>query len=109
MYEPCLYGWFGKSSFVSDRKQVEVWEFDRPHSSPLHPTMKPVELCAHAIANSSTGGGVVLDPFAGAGSTLIAAEQTGRVCLTMEIDPTYCDVTVARWEAFTGQEAVLDG
>lgn len=52
---------------------------------------------------------MVLDPFAGAGSTLIAAEQTGRVCLTMEIDPTYCDVTVARWEAFTGQEAVLDG
>ena len=107
MYEPCFYGWFGKSGFVGDRKQTEVWEFDRPHDSELHPTMKPVALCAYGIQNSSPVGGIVFDPFLGSGSTLIAAEQTGRRCFGMEIEAGYCDVIVRRWQDLTGGKAVL--
>lgn len=105
MYEPCFYGWFDKSSFVADRKQTEVWEFDRPLDSKLHPTMKPVELCAYGIANSSQQGQIVLDLFLGSGSTLIACVQTDRICYGTELDPAYCDVIVKRWEEFTGQTA----
>ena len=104
-YEPCFYGWFGKSSFVGDRKQVEVWEIDRPHNSKLHPTMKPVELCEKGILNSSTKGQTVLDLFGGSGSTLIACEKTKRKCRMIEIDPSYCQVIIDRWEAFTGLKA----
>lgn len=71
--------------------------------------MKPVELVARAVENSSLRGQIVLDPFLGSGTTLIAAEQTGRVCYGMEIDPVYVDVIVRRWEEFTGKKAVLDG
>ncbi len=71
--------------------------------------MKPVELVARSLTNSSRPGDLVLDPFLGSGTTLIAAEQTGRVCYGMEIDPRYCDVIVRRWEEFTGRKAVLDG
>jgi DNA modification methylase len=106
IYEPCFYGWFGKSGFKGDRKQVEVWEIDRPTKSELHPTMKPIELCAVGIMNSSLHGQTVLDLFLGSGSTLIAAEQTGRICYGMEIDPIYCDVIIKRWEEFTGQSAI---
>ena len=105
IYEPCFYGWFGKSSFVGDRKQVEVWEIDRPHNSKLHPTMKPVELCEKGILNSSTKGQTVLDLFGGSGSTLIACEKTKRKCRMIEIDPSYCQVIIDRWEAFTGLKA----
>jgi DNA modification methylase len=105
MYEPCFYGWFGKSSFVADRRQVEVWEIPRPKNSKLHPTMKPVDLCAYGIGNSSKPKATVMDIFGGSGSTLIACEQTNRKCYMMEIDPHYCDVIVKRWENFTGQEA----
>ena len=107
MYEPCFYGWVKKSSFVADRKQVEVWEVKRPTSSELHPTMKPIELCGHGIENSSKSGHIVLDLFGGSGSTLIACVQLNRTCYMMEIDPAYCDVIVKRWENFTGQKAVL--
>jgi DNA modification methylase len=97
MYEPCLYGWFGKkSSFVGDRKQVEVWEVDRPQSSPEHPTMKPVKLAQIALANSSHPGDSVLDLFLGSGTTLVAAEQMKRVCYGVEIDPRYVAVTLER-------------
>jgi DNA modification methylase len=105
MYEPCFYGWFGKSSFGADRKQTEVWEINRPLNSKLHPTMKPVELCERAILNSSKWNDTVLDLFLGSGSTLIACEKTNRICYGMEIDPKYCDVIVKRWEDFTGQKA----
>jgi len=108
IYEPCFYGWFNKSSFVADRKQVEVWDVSRPRDSKLHPTMKPIELCAKGIENSSSQGATVLDLFLGSGSTLIACEQLGRTCYGMEIDPVYVDVIVKRWEALTGQKAVLD-
>ena len=109
IYEACLYGWFGKSSFTADRKQVEVWEVDRPYDSKLHPTMKPVELVRRAVGNSTKKGNIVFDPFMGSGSTLIGCEETGRVCYGVEIDPAYCDVTVRRWQEFTGKKAKLEG
>jgi DNA modification methylase len=96
MYEPCFYGWFGKSSYCGDRKQTEVWCIDRPHSSKLHPTMKPIELCEMAIKNSSERGSIVLDTFLGSGSTMVAAEQLGRKCYGMEIEPKYCAVILER-------------
>jgi len=105
MYEPCFYGWFDKSSFCGDRKQTEVWEIDRPLNSKLHPTMKPVELCAKGILNSSPRYGKVLDGFGGSGSTLIACEKTNRQCRMMEIDPQYCQVIIDRYEEYTGKKA----
>lgn len=108
MYEPCFYGWVKKSSFVADRKQVEVWEVKRPTSSELHPTMKPVELCGHGIENSSKSGHIVLDLFGGSGSTLIACEQLNRKCYMMELDAGYCDVIVKRWEDFAGRKATRE-
>lgn len=111
-YEPCFYGWFNKSSFINhnqsggDRSETEVWEIDRPLSSKLHPTMKPVELCERGINNSSIRGNIVFDGFLGSGSTLIACEKTGRKCYGMELDPHYCDVIIERWENYTGEKAV---
>jgi site-specific DNA-methyltransferase (adenine-specific) len=107
MYEPCFYGWFGKSTFGEDRTQTEVWEINRPLNSKLHPTMKPVELCIKGITNSSSPGAIIFDGFLGSGSTLIACEQVGRRCYGMEIDPVYCDVIVERWSKFTGKKTVL--
>lgn len=83
-----------------------VWRFEKPARNAEHPTMKPVPLVARAIQNSSKPGDIVLDMFLGSGSTLIAAEQTGRICYGLEFDPVYCDVIVKRWEQFTGQKAV---
>jgi len=91
---------------VEDRKQSDVWNMDRPSKSDLHPTTKPVELIERAIDNSAVAGGVVLDLFGGSGSTLIAAEKTGRKARLAELDPKYVDVIVRRWQEFTGQEAV---
>lgn len=96
MYEPCFYGWFDKSTFRADRKEVEVWEIDRPLKSKEHPTMKPVALCAKGIANSSVERDVVLDLFLGSGSTMVACEQLNRRCYGMEIEPKYCQVTIDR-------------
>jgi DNA modification methylase len=106
-YEPIWYGWHstGKSSFGPDRDLDDVWEIPRPRRSEEHPTTKPVELIARALANSSRKGDIVLDPFGGSGSTLIAAEQLGRRACLMELEPRYCDVIVARWESFAGKKA----
>lgn len=106
IYEPCFYGWHekGKSSFVGDRKQVELWEIDRPLNSKEHPTMKPIELCAKGILNSSKKNDIVLDLFLGSGSTLIACEQTDRTCYGMELDPKYVDVIRKRYAKFIGEE-----
>lgn len=106
-HEPIFYGWLPNAAHRSygDRKQDTVWEIDRPQASPEHPTMKPVELVTRAIGNSSRTGDIVLDPFLGSGTTLIAAEQLGRRCYGLEIEPKYCDVIVRRWEQFTGQTA----
>jgi DNA modification methylase len=109
-YEPIWYGWAkgGSSSFQGRRDLDDVWEVDRPRRSKHHPTMKPVELMEKALAASSAPGDVVLDPFGGSGSTLIACERTGRLARTVELDPRYCDVVLARFEAFSGERAVRD-
>jgi DNA modification methylase len=109
-YEPIWYGWKeGESRLcpLADRKQCDVWDFDRPSKSEEHPTMKPVALVAKAITNSSKKGNIVLDLFGGSGTTLIAAEQTGRRCRMSELDPKYVDVIVNRWEKLTGKKAKL--
>jgi len=106
-YEPIWYGWRQGSShhWCGDRDQNDVWTIARPSESPLHSTMKPLPLMERAIENSSRPGALVFDPFAGSGSTLIAAVRTGRVCAAIELDPRYCDVILARWEGFTGDRA----
>lgn len=108
-YEPIWYGWKAGSRLcpLKDRKQSDVWDFDRPTKSEEHPTMKPVGLVARAVQNSSKKDNVVLDLFGGSGTTLIACEQTDRSCCMMELDPKYVDVIIERWEKFTGEKAVL--
>lgn len=109
-YEPIWYGWKDGSARLhplDDRKQCDVWDFERPKVSIEHPTMKPVALVAQAIKNSSNSGDDILDLFGGSGTTLIAAEQLGRRCHMMELDPHYVDVIIARWENLTGEKAVL--
>lgn len=98
-HEPCLFGWKknGKHQWYSDRKQTTIWEFDKPKKNGDHPTMKPIPLIAYPIRNSSMSNCIVLDPFGGSGSTLIACEQLGRICHTIELDEKYCDVIVKRY------------
>lgn len=96
LYEPCFYGWFDKSSFRADRKEVEVWDIDRPRDSKQHPTMKPIALCAKGINNSSRDRDCVMDLFLGSGSTMVASHQLNRKCYGMEIDPKYCQVIIDR-------------
>ncbi len=110
-YEPILYGWKEGADhyWCGARDQGDVWFVDKPARNDLHPTMKPVALIERAVRNSSKGRDVVLDPFAGSGSTLIAAEKTGRTARLVELDPGYCDVVVRRWQEWTGQAATLDG
>ncbi len=110
-YEPILYGWKDGSQhyWCGARDQGDVWFVDKPRVNDLHPTMKPVELVERAITNSSKSRDIVLDLFGGSGSTLIAAERTGRSARLMELDPKYVDVIVTRWQNHTGQVAVLDG
>ncbi|MBU5471570.1 site-specific DNA-methyltransferase [Falcatimonas sp. MSJ-15] len=98
-HEPCLFGWKknGKHQWYSDRKQTTIWEFDKPKKNGDHPTMKPIPLIAYPIKNSSMSNCIVLDPFGGSGSTLIACEQTNRICHTIELDEKYCDVIVKRY------------
>ena len=107
-HEPCLYGWKkkGKHQWFSDRKQTTMWEYDLPKSSKDHPTMKPIQLMAYPIQNSSMRGTVVLDPFLGSGSTLIAADQTGRICYGIELDEKFVDVIVKRYIEVTGDTEV---
>lgn len=107
-HEPILYGWKPGAAhrWFADRSQTTVLEYDRPTRSTDHPTMKPVELVAYCLANSSGNGDVVLDPFGGSGTTLIACEKLGRKARLMELDPRYCDVIIRRWEEATGRKAV---
>jgi DNA modification methylase len=106
-YEPILYGWRKGSQhyWCGARNQSDLWLVDKPPVNDLHPTMKPVALVERAIANSSRRGETVLDPFGGSGSSLIACEKTGRKARLMELDPTYCDVIIRRWQEFTGKKA----
>lgn len=105
-HEPCLFGWKvgGKHQWYSDRKQTTIWEYDRPKSSKDHPTMKPVALMAYPIQNSCMSNCIVLDPFLGSGSTLIACEETGRICYGVELDEKFCDVIVKRYLEKTGTD-----
>lgn len=102
MHEPCLYGWKEGAShnWYGDRAQTTIMEFNKPKRNDVHPTMKPVEMLVYLIRNSSQRGNTVLDTFGGSGSTLIACEQTGRKCRTMELDERYCDVIRRRWAEF---------
>jgi DNA modification methylase len=107
-HEPCLYGWAegAAHTWLGDRSQTTILQFDKPARSTDHPTMKPVDLFAYLLRNSCPKGGRVFDPFGGSGTTLIAAEQEGRSASLLELDPRYCDVIVARYEAFSGKKAV---
>jgi DNA modification methylase len=110
-FEPILYGWRegGAHYWCGARDQGDVWYVNKPHSNDLHPTMKPVELVERAVHNSSRRRDVVLDPFGGASSTLIACEKIGRQARLIEIEPQYIDVSVERWQKFTGRQATLEG
>ena len=107
-HEPILFGWKEKGTheFYGDATNTSVWEVDKPLKSDLHPTMKPILLMEKALENSSKKGDPILDLFGGSGSTLIACEKTNRRCFMMELDPTYIDIIISRWETFTGQQAV---
>lgn len=106
-HETLLYGWKDGAAhtFNGDRTLDTVWEVPRPRQSEEHPTMKPIELVERSLRNSSRADDVVYDPFAGSGTTVLAAEKTGRRALAAEIDPGYCDVVVARWEKHSGKRA----
>lgn len=110
-YEPIWYGWprESKHQWHGGRDQGDVWTIERAADNAAHPTQKPLALVERVISNSSAPSHLVLDLFLGSGSTLIAAERTGRVCYGMELDPHYGSVVLARWESFTGKEAVCLG
>jgi DNA modification methylase len=109
-HEPCLYGWKDGAAhtWLADRSQTTVLEFEKPARNRDHPTTKPVALFVQLLGNSCKPGGTVLDPFAGSGTTIIAAEQLGCRGYALELDPAYCDVVVTRWEKFTGEKAALE-
>lgn len=108
-HEPVLVGWKPTSGhkFYADRKQRTTWNFDRPAKSKYHPTMKPIALVAYPIINSSLTNSIVLDPFGGSGSTLIACEQTDRICYTIELDEKYVDVIVNRYIEQVGNDEAV--
>lgn len=108
-HEPCLYGWKEGAGhlWTSDRKQTTILEFDKPKKNDVHPTMKPVKLFDYQICNNTKQKDIVLDLFGGSGTSIIAAEQNGRICNMMEFDPCYVDVIIDRWEKLTGKKAVL--
>ena len=103
-HEPVLYGWKqgGKHEWFTGRKETTIWEFEKTKKNSDHPTMKPIPLIAYPIQNSSMTGTIVLDPFGGSGSTLIACEETDRKCFTMELDEKYADVIVNRYKEKVG-------
>lgn len=108
-HEPCLYGWKrkGKHQWYSGRKETTIWEFEKPKKNADHPTMKPIALLAYPISNSSMSNTLILDPFGGSGSTLIACEQTDRSCYTIELDEKFCDVIVKRYIEQVGTDKVV--
>lgn len=106
-HEPCLYGWKqkGKHKWFSGRKETTIWEFEKSKKNGEHPTMKPIPLLCYPIMNSSMSGCSILDPFGGSGSTLIACEQTDRICYTIELDEKFCDVIVNRFIELVGSSS----
>jgi DNA modification methylase len=110
-HEPCWYAVRkgGKSGWQGARDQATLWEINHIKSETGHSAQKPVECMRRPIVNNSSPGQAVYDPFVGSGTTMIAAEMEARAALCLEIDPGYCDVAVERWQAFTGEQATLDG
>jgi len=111
-FDPIWYGWnedAARLAEVLDRTQSDVWLVDRPSRSDLHPTTKPIELLTRAIENSSNQGAIVLDPFAGSGSTIMACVATERIGRSIELDPAYCDVIAQRYQEATGNIPLLNG
>lgn len=110
-HESCLYGWKGGAAhgWFTDRKQTTLLNFERPTESKEHPTMKPVALFAYLISNSTPPGSLVLDNFAGSGTTVLSCEQLGRKAHAIELDERYCDVIIQRWEELTGGSAQKEG
>ena len=108
-HEPCWYAVRKKGHWTGDRKQTTLWTIPSggQDSDTVHGTQKPVECMRRPILNNTSPGEAIYEPFSGSGTTLIAAEATGRVCLAVEIDPLYVDVAIRRWQAFTGQAAAL--
>ena len=109
-HEPCLYGWKDGAAhlWATDRKQTTILEFSKPSRNGEHPTMKPVELFEYQMLNNTKGSDLVLDSFAGSGTTAIACEKHSRMARLMELDPKYCDVIIKRWQDYTGQAATLE-
>jgi site-specific DNA-methyltransferase (adenine-specific) len=105
-HEPLLYCTRPKARWHGPKNEVTVWEYDQPARNEHHPTQKPVEIAERAMTNSSEAGDIVLDLFAGSGSTVVAAQNTGRRAYMMELDPGYCDVIVQRWEDVTQEKAI---
>lgn len=91
-----LYGWKGQHKFYGGKNEINIFEYDRPSSAKLHPTMKPTPLLEHLMRNNSLRGDIVFDGFLGSGSTMVAADNLGRRCFGVELDPHYCDVSVRR-------------
>lgn len=105
-HEPIFYTWTkSHHNYRGGENRTTIWKYDKPRKCDLHPTMKPVELVANCLKDCTKEGDIVLDAFGGSGTTIIAAEQLGRKCRMMELDPHYCDVIIARWEKLTGQKA----
>jgi DNA modification methylase len=109
-HEPCWYAVRGTGHWSGDRKQTTLWQIASrgQDAETTHGTQKPVECMKRPIENNSSPGQAVYEPFSGSGTTLIAAEMTGRVCHAIELSPAYVDVAVLRWQAFTGERAFLE-
>jgi DNA modification methylase len=109
-HEPCWYAVRkgGKGHWCGDRSQTTLWEISHVRSETGHSTQKPVEAMRRPIENNSSPGQAVYDPFSGSGTTIIAAEMTGRCCYAIGLNPTYVDVAIRRWQEFTGGEATLE-
>jgi DNA modification methylase len=109
-HEVCWYALkgVGRHPWYGGRDKATVWDIPKPSRMDDHPTQKPVECMKRGVENNSAGGDAVYDPFVGSGTTIIAAEMTGRACHAIEIDPIYVDVAVLRWQNFTGKTATLE-
>ena len=110
-HEPCCYAVRGSGHWNGDRKQSTLWELEHRQQDAKtdHGTQKPVECMRRPILNNSVAGQAIYDPFCGSGTTIIACEKEGRVCLAIELNPAYVDMAVTRWQNFTGKSAILEG
>jgi DNA modification methylase len=108
-HEPCWYAVRKKGNWTGDRKQTTLWNIPSggQDAETSHSTQKPVECMRRPMLNNSDRGEAIYDPFLGSGTTLVAAETTGRVCLAVELSPLHVDLAVRRWQAFTGHKAIL--